>query len=101
MRAKIMPRWGELQIQSEDQDSRSTSRVAADPSGVDMERVASTTRAIQEISAGRLAPAAALGAIAAISRTPPAPTWLFTLAAAAGALAPAVILRLAHPAPAP
>src|SRR5262245_52206815 len=68
MRAKIMPRWGELQIQSEDEDSRSKSRVAADPSGVDMERVASTTRAIQEIGAGRLAPAAAPGAIAAISR---------------------------------
>jgi len=97
MRAKIMPRWGELQIQSEDEDSRSTSRVAADPSGVDMERVASTTRAIQEIGAGRLAPAAALGAIAAISRAPPAPTWLFTLAAAAGAVALAVIFGVEHP----
>jgi uncharacterized membrane protein YjjP (DUF1212 family) len=97
LRAKIMPRWGELQIQSEDQDSRSTSRVAADPSGVDMERVASTTRAIQEIGAGRLAPAAALGAIAAISRAPPAPTWLFTLAAAAGAVALAVIFGVEHP----
>ena len=97
MRAKIMPRWGELQIQSEDEDSRSTSRVAADPSGVDMERVASTTRAIQEIGAGGLAPAAALGAIAAISRAPPAPTWLFTLAAAAGAVALAVIFGVEHP----
>jgi uncharacterized membrane protein YjjP (DUF1212 family) len=97
LRAKIMPRWGELQIQSEDEDSRSTSRVAADPSGVDMERVASTTRAIQEIGAGRLAPAAALGAIAAISRAPPAPTWLFTLAAAAGAVALAVIFGVEHP----
>src|SRR5262244_1367742 len=97
LRAKIMPRWGELLIQSEDQDSRSTSRVAADPSGVDMERVASTTRAIQEIGAGRLAPAAALGAIAAISRAPPAPTWLFTLAAAAGAVALAVIFGVEHP----
>jgi uncharacterized membrane protein YjjP (DUF1212 family) len=100
LRAKIMPRWGELLIQSEDQDSRLLSRVAADPSGVDMERVASTTLAIQEISAGRLAPAAALGAIAAISRAPPAPTWLFTLAAAAGAVALAVIFGVEHPIPA-
>jgi len=82
--AEQLGRTLELLIQSENQDSRLTSRVAADPSGVDMERVASTTRAIQDIGAGRLAPADALAAIAAISRAPPAPTWLFTLAAAAG-----------------
>jgi uncharacterized membrane protein YjjP (DUF1212 family) len=97
LRAKVMPRWGELLIQSENQDSRLTSRVAADPSGVDMERVASTTRAIQDIGAGRLAPAAAPAAIAAISQAPPAPTWLFTLAAAAGAVALAVIFGVEHP----
>jgi uncharacterized membrane protein YjjP (DUF1212 family) len=97
LRAKVMPRWGELLIQSENQDSGLTSRVAADPSGVDMERVASTTRAIQDIGAGRLAPAAALATIAAISRAPPAPTWLFTLAAAAGAVALAVIFGVEHP----
>jgi uncharacterized membrane protein YjjB (DUF3815 family) len=71
--------------------------VAADPSGVDMERVASTTRAIQDIGGGRLAPAAAVAAIAAISRASPAPTWLFTLAAAAGAVALAVIFGVEHP----
>jgi len=97
LRAKVIPRWGELLIQSENQDSRLTSRMAADPSGVDMERVASTTRAIQDIGAGRLAPAAALATIAAISRAPPAPTWLFTLAAAAGAVALAVIFGVEHP----
>jgi uncharacterized membrane protein YjjP (DUF1212 family) len=97
LRANIMPRWGELLIQSEDHDGRLNFRVAADPSGVDMERVASTTRAIQDIGAGRLAPAAALAAIAAISRAPPAPTWLFTLAAAAGAVALAVIFGVEHP----
>lgn len=97
LRAKIMPRWGELLIQSEDHDGRLNFRVAADPSGVDMERVASTTRAIQDIGAGRLAPAAAVAAITAISRAPPAPTWLFTLAAAAGAVALAVIFGVEHP----
>ena len=97
LRAKVMPRWGELLIQSENQDSRLTSRVAADPSAVDMERVASTTRAIQDIGAGRLAPAAAPATIAGISRAPPAPTWLFTLAAAAGAVALAVIFGVEHP----
>jgi uncharacterized membrane protein YjjP (DUF1212 family) len=97
LRAKVMPRWGELLIQSKNQDGRLMSRVAADPSGVDMERVASTTRAIQDIGAGRLAPETALTAIAAISRAPPAPTWLFTLAAAAGAVALAVIFGVEHP----
>src|SRR6266403_2196546 len=91
LRAKIMPRWGELQLQAEDRDARLISAVAADPTGVDMDRVASTMRAIEELGAGRLAPAAAMEAINAISHAPPAPTWLFTLAAAAGAVALAVI----------
>src|SRR5439155_27302485 len=92
MHAKIMPRWGELQLQSEDKDGRLLiSQVAADPTGVDMERVASTMRAIEDLGVGRLAPGAAMRAIGAISLSPPAPTWLFTLAAAAGALALSVI----------
>ena len=50
-------------------------------------------RAIEELGAGRLAPAAAMEAISAISHAPPAPIWLFTLAAAAGAVALASTLR--------
>ena len=100
LRAKIMPRWGELLVQAEDKDGRLISQVAADPTGVNMERVASTARAIQEFDAGRLVPEAAMGAIAAISRAPPAPTWLFTLAAAAGAVALSVIFGVEHPVPA-
>jgi uncharacterized membrane protein YjjP (DUF1212 family) len=96
LRAKIMPRWGELQVEAEDGDARLISVVAADPTGVDMDRVVSTTRAIGELGAGRLAPPAALEAIDAISRAPPAPTWLFTLAAAAGAVALAVIFGVHH-----
>jgi uncharacterized membrane protein YjjP (DUF1212 family) len=96
LRAKIMPRWGELQLQAEDGDARLTSAVAADPAGVDMDRVASTMRAIEELGAGRLDPAAAMEAISTISQAPPAPTWLFTLAAAAGAVALAVIFGVQH-----
>ena len=95
--AKLMPRWGELQLQSEDRDTRLISGVAADPAGVDMDRVASTMRAIDDLGAGRLAPtAAAIEAITKISKTPPAPTWLFTLAAAAGAVALAVLFGVQH-----
>jgi len=97
LRAQVMPRWGELQLQAEDTDARLISAVAADPAGVDMDRVASTMRAIDDLGAGRLAPtAAAIEAITKISKTPPAPTWLFTLAAAAGAVALAVIFGVQH-----
>src|SRR6267378_1280669 len=96
VRSKIMPRWGELQLQAEDRDGRIISAVAVDPAGVEMDRVASTMRAIEELGAGRLAPAAAIEAIAKISKAPPAPTWLFTLAAAAGAVALAVIFGVQH-----
>jgi uncharacterized membrane protein YjjP (DUF1212 family) len=96
LRAKLMPRWGELQLRAEDKDDRLISAVAADPAGVDMDRVASTMRAIEDLGAGRLAPAAAIEAITKISKRPPAPTWLFTLAAAAGAVALAVIFGVQH-----
>ena len=96
LRAKIMPRWGELQLQAGDGDARLISAVAADPTGVDMDRVASAMRAIEQIGAGRLAPPAAMEAINAISRAPPAQTWLFALAAAAGAVALAVLFGVQH-----
>ncbi|MBV8319410.1 MAG: threonine/serine exporter family protein [Hyphomicrobiales bacterium] len=100
LRAKVMPRWGELRLQSEDENGRVIAEVAADPTGVDMDRVASAARVIEELGTGRLAPPAAAEAIAAISQAPPAPTWLFTLAAGAGAVGLAVIFGVEHPVPA-
>jgi uncharacterized membrane protein YjjP (DUF1212 family) len=91
LRAQLLPRWGELQLLAQDSNTRLISAVPADPTGVAMGRVASTMRTIEDLSAGRLAPAAAKEAIRAISQAPLAPTWLFTLAAAAGAAALAVI----------
>jgi uncharacterized membrane protein YjjB (DUF3815 family) len=70
--------------------------VAADPTGVDMDRVASAMQAIEDLRAGRLAPGAAIQAIDAISQASPVPTWLFTLAGAAGAVALAVIFGVQH-----
>jgi uncharacterized membrane protein YjjP (DUF1212 family) len=96
LRTDLMPRWGELQLLSAERDGRLIRQVAANPTGVDMDRVASTMRAIEEIEAGRLAPEAALKAIGAISRAPPAPLWLYTLAAAAGAVALSVIFGVQH-----
>src|SRR2546422_782666 len=94
LRASILPRWGELQIESADDGLVSVA--AADPTGIDMDRVASAVRAIDEFTAGRLRPAAATETIQAIARAPPAPTWLFTLAAAAGAAALSVIFGVQH-----
>src|SRR5215469_4693309 len=99
VRAKVMPRWGELRLQSEDENASVIAEVAADPTGVDMDRVASAARAIGEFSAGRLALPVAAEAMAAISRAPPVPTWLFTLAAGAGAVGLAVIFGVEHPVP--
>jgi uncharacterized membrane protein YjjP (DUF1212 family) len=96
LRAKIMPRWGELQLQAGERNARLVSAVAADPTGVDMDRVVSAMRVIEQIGAGRLAPPAAMEAINTISRAPPSQTWLFTLAAAAGAVALAVIFGVQH-----
>ena len=96
LRVKIIPRWGELQIQAQDDEARIISTVAADPTGVDMDRVASIIQLIEDFGAGRLAPAAAGEAISSIAQAPPAPTWLFTLAAAAGAVALAVIFGVQH-----
>jgi uncharacterized membrane protein YjjB (DUF3815 family) len=96
-RATILPRWGELLLRAEDGEAVLISIAAADPVGVDMERVASLMRAAEDLRAGRLAPSAATAAVDAISRTPPAPTWLFTLAAGAGAAALAAVFGARHP----
>jgi len=90
--ATIMARWGELRLKS---DTEETS-LEANPAGVDMDRVALTMGTIADVEAGRLAPEAVASAIDAISRAPPAPTWLFALAAAAGAVALAVIFGGEH-----
>jgi uncharacterized membrane protein YjjP (DUF1212 family) len=91
LRAKIMPRWGELQLQCEDSGATLVSQVSADPVGVDMDRVVSTMRLLEDIETGRLAANAIAKHIDAISQRTPAPTSLFAFAAAAGAVALAVI----------
>ena len=91
LRARIMPRWGELQLEAQYRHAKLVSVVAADPTGVNMDRVASAMQTIEDLGAGRLAAEEAMETIRAISEAPPAPTWLFTFAAAAGAVALAVL----------
>jgi len=94
--ATLVPRWGGLELLVDDTQGTLTVQVTADPAGVEMERVASAMRAIDAIEAGRLTADAAAKSIARIATTPPAPTWLFALAAAAGAVALAVIFGVQH-----
>jgi uncharacterized membrane protein YjjP (DUF1212 family) len=94
--AAITPRWDELLLVAKGKDGTLIAQAAADPTGVEMERVASAMRAIDDIASGRLAPDAADKTINEISRSPPAPAWLFALAAAAGAVALAVIFGVEH-----
>jgi uncharacterized membrane protein YjjP (DUF1212 family) len=96
LRANLMPRWGELQLQVENHGASVVSVGAADPTSVNMDRVASAMRVIDEVGAGRLVCPAALKVTSAIAQAPPAPTWLFTLAAAAGAAALALIFGVQH-----
>jgi uncharacterized membrane protein YjjP (DUF1212 family) len=97
--AEVLPRWGEVQLQVEHQDDKLLSQVAADPTGVNMQRVAAAMKAIEEIQTGQLAPTTAISAVEKIAKLPPAATWLFTLAAASGAAALAVIFGVGHLAP--
>jgi uncharacterized membrane protein YjjP (DUF1212 family) len=100
LRVRIFPRWGEIDLQTEDADSELTSQIGTDPTGVDMDRVTSTMRAVEGVESGRLSADAASKTIAAIAKAPPAPTWLFALAAAAGAVALSVIFGVEHLLPA-
>jgi uncharacterized membrane protein YjjP (DUF1212 family) len=94
--AAIIPHWEDLQIQPLDHGARLVSLVAARPEGVNMDRVASAMKAIDEVVAGPPALTAAMETVGAIARAPAAPTWLFTVAAAAGAAALSVIFGVQH-----
>lgn len=96
VRATLVPSWGQLQLQVESSDSSLVAQIPAEPSGVDMQRVAAAMSAIEDVKAGRLAQGVALSIVGSIAKAPPAPTWLFTLAAAAGAAALAVLSGVAH-----
>jgi uncharacterized membrane protein YjjB (DUF3815 family) len=53
-------------------------------------------KTIDEVTACRLSPSDTLQTAGAISHAPPAPTWLFAIAAAAGAAALAVLFGVQH-----
>src|SRR5262245_7890730 len=96
LRATIIPRWGEVVLQAEDGDAGLVSVTDANPTGIDMHRVASTMRAVEELGAGRLTPLAAIDAVVRIATAAPPSAWMFALADAAVAVAVAVLSGVQH-----
>src|ERR1700761_6771191 len=96
MRVSLALRWGELRLEAEEGSERRACQIEANPAGVDMDRVVAAMRAVQDVETGRVDIDALPDAMAAISVRPPAPTWLFTLAAASAAVALAVIFGIQH-----
>jgi uncharacterized membrane protein YjjP (DUF1212 family) len=96
LKATTISHWGDLQVQATDGSAQLVSLVAANPTGVNMRRVADAMGAIDDIDAGRLPVFEAVGTIDAIARAPAAQTWLFTVAAAVGAAALSVIFGVHH-----
>src|SRR5260370_37263936 len=73
-RATIFPHWGELEVQAEDSDRQVISASEAAPSGVDMDRVASTLRTAEELRDCRLGSGNATAALNRLAEAPRAPT---------------------------
>src|SRR5215472_3087501 len=59
LRSTIIPRWGELELQAANNDGRLVSTIEADPTGVDMDRVASAMREVDHLHAGSFSDAMA------------------------------------------
>src|SRR6267378_3198827 len=96
LRATMIAHWEELELRAADGTGSQVSFEGGSPTGMNMDRVASAMSAIENCGVGRPPIGAALENIKAIANAPPSPTWLFTLAAAAGAAAMAAIFGVHH-----
>src|SRR5690242_9022670 len=96
LRATMIAHWEELQLRAGDDTGSQVSFERGSPTGVNMDRVASAMSAMEKLATGRAAIGAARENIKAIAQVPSAPTWLFTLAAAAGAAAMSAIFGAHH-----
>jgi uncharacterized membrane protein YjjP (DUF1212 family) len=96
LRTKLLVSWGEVALEVDSAHDALVRLDGAEPTGVDMSRVASVMRVIDELAAGHLKPEEAWAEIETVSHAHPAPTWLFAIAAAAGAVALSVIFGVYH-----
>src|SRR6266571_7234129 len=96
LRATMIAHWEDLELRTADGTGSQVSFERGSPTGMNMARVTSAMSAIENCAVGRPPIGAALENIKAIAHAPPSPTWLFTLAAAAGAAAMAAIFGGHH-----
>jgi len=96
--ALVIPRWGELAVRAEDGHRPLHDIASVSPVAIDMDKVLATSRTIDLISGGRLGADAARSAFAKIDSLPPVSLGRFTLAAAWGACALAIVFGATHPA---
>ncbi len=95
-RANVFPRWGELVLRIEHDCGSGYEIIAAEPAGMDMNKVTATMAAIDKVCDGRMDAASATSALEAITRLPAVSIARFALFAAAGAAALGVIFGAAH-----
>jgi len=93
---EVIPGWREILLQSADGNEKLLSVANANPTGVDMDRVSSAMQLIDNAGSQKTTYANLEKDIKTIAHTPPAPTWLFALAAAGGAVALSVIFGIQH-----
>jgi uncharacterized membrane protein YjjP (DUF1212 family) len=94
--ALIIPRWGELAVRVRDEHRPLHDITPVSPVAIDMDKVLATSRTIDLIFDRTLGAEAARSAFAKIDALPPVSLGRFTLAAAVGACALAVVFGATH-----
>ena len=97
LKAVIVPHWNDLHLQATDGDARLVSLAEAQPTGVNMNRVARAMNAIEDAREGTAFQYRAVESIDEIAYASADPNWLFALPAAAGAAALSVIFGARNP----
>jgi len=96
LHTRLLVRWSELALLVDGANGALVRLEGAEPTGIEMDRVASVMRVIDQLAAGHLKPEQAWAEIESVSHARPAPTWLFAIAAAVGAAAMSVIFGVHH-----
>ena len=95
-RATLFPRWGELGLRIERDVGSRYEIMAAEPAGMDMNKVTATMAAIDKVGDGRMDAAAVRLALESIARFPAVSISRFASFAAVVAAALGVIFGVAH-----
>jgi uncharacterized membrane protein YjjP (DUF1212 family) len=94
--ALLFPRWGEVVIRIDGPTGVQQDVIAAQPVGIDMNRVIATMKVIDELCNGRIVAAAARSSFDEITRYAPVGAARFAVMAATGAAALGVIFGTVH-----